>query len=256
MTGLRECPTCAGNVQLKVFRCDHHRHQETTFNECSTCYDYERSLSIGSVRNWAVGLLAGLDESHSSGYARLAQAGFDPGKVRVFGCEFPLYTWSRFYLALAELYQRLPLADAFLLVREHIELCQDLRPYLEKTLWPAKSLGFVVLDGARNAENLAPPGFHELDGVNTPAELGAIVFSNTSLRLFLGSQQAIDHRLRPEPASLGQIEVVLERWSRDYALKIFRHTPALARRLDTAGKKTKFDFDPLAPVRSGFETSK
>ena len=39
-TGERNCPTCAGNVRLKVFACSHPLHRETTLPECSTCRDF------------------------------------------------------------------------------------------------------------------------------------------------------------------------------------------------------------------------
>ncbi len=39
--GERHCPTCGGGVRLKVFRCRHPRHVETTIRECDLCSDYE-----------------------------------------------------------------------------------------------------------------------------------------------------------------------------------------------------------------------
>jgi hypothetical protein len=71
----------------------------------------------------------------------------------------------------------------------------------------------------------------------------------------LGSVQAIDHRLRPEPASLGQIEVVLERWSRDYAMKMFGHAPALAGHLRDGEKYFDENFSALDLLRSSCGTS-
>jgi hypothetical protein len=43
--GLRECPTCLGNVRVKVFACTHPAHVETTLAECNVCPDHaEREL--------------------------------------------------------------------------------------------------------------------------------------------------------------------------------------------------------------------
>lgn len=37
----RECKSCRGNVRVKVFRCGHPEHAETTVKECRDCPDYE-----------------------------------------------------------------------------------------------------------------------------------------------------------------------------------------------------------------------
>jgi tetratricopeptide (TPR) repeat protein len=39
-TGLRDCPTCRGQVQIKVFACSHPAHRETTRDQCLQCRDY------------------------------------------------------------------------------------------------------------------------------------------------------------------------------------------------------------------------
>lgn len=242
---LRDCPTCTGNVQIKVFICEHPHHEETTYNECATCYDYERSLSVGSVTNWAVGILEPTDNPLplSEILKRLRPSGFSDRNVCVFNAErqnqnassgstqgssLRLTPWSRFYLGLAELYQRFPLANAFLFLRENVELSSGLRLYLEKTLWPAKSLGFVVIDGSLNSDPVGS-GFHPLDGETSPNEFRAIVFPNASLRMFLGSIQVVDYPLSPQSTSVGQIETVLARWSRECDMTIFGHSPNLAK---------------------------
>jgi len=48
--GWRECPTCRGNVQLKVFTCRHARHESTTYQECEHCTDYENDKANGLVQ--------------------------------------------------------------------------------------------------------------------------------------------------------------------------------------------------------------
>jgi hypothetical protein len=40
-TGLRDCPSCLGNVRLKVFACSHPAHGETTLQDCGACADHE-----------------------------------------------------------------------------------------------------------------------------------------------------------------------------------------------------------------------
>jgi hypothetical protein len=39
-TGWRDCPTCRGNVRLKIFACAHPEHVETTRQECRICPDF------------------------------------------------------------------------------------------------------------------------------------------------------------------------------------------------------------------------
>ena len=40
LIGLRDCSTCAGHVQVKVFACTHPRHGETTASVCLNCQDF------------------------------------------------------------------------------------------------------------------------------------------------------------------------------------------------------------------------
>ena len=39
-TGLRDCPTCRGNVKVKLYACSHPHHQSTTISDCLRCADY------------------------------------------------------------------------------------------------------------------------------------------------------------------------------------------------------------------------
>jgi hypothetical protein len=55
--------------------------------------------------------------------------------------------WPNYYLALMELLMREPLADAFMLVQDDVEFyCREnVRHYLEKTLWLGETPGIVSL---------------------------------------------------------------------------------------------------------------
>jgi len=48
-TGLRDCPTCLGNVRIKVFACTHSAHVETTNQECLVCPDHGEGEERGQV---------------------------------------------------------------------------------------------------------------------------------------------------------------------------------------------------------------
>lgn len=225
--GLRECPTCAGKVQLKVFQCGHPQHQETTLNECGTCYDFEQALAKGSVTRWAVGILADRDSEAATTQASLEAAGWQQTNVTHFApreeshsvpaTTQPLGLWSRFYLGLTELYQRSPLAEAFFLARAGVRLPLELRQHLESQLWPRTALGCVLL--VESSADSNSPQWNRIEGQIPPFRAG--IFPNAAVRLFLGSRQAIDHRLRPEPQSLAGIEAVLEAWSHDHGLDIY-----------------------------------
>jgi NifU-like protein involved in Fe-S cluster formation len=39
-SGWRQCPTCRGNVRIKVFDCRHPSHDTTTLDECKVCPDF------------------------------------------------------------------------------------------------------------------------------------------------------------------------------------------------------------------------
>lgn len=42
---LRECPSCRGNVKVKVFACSHPTHDTTTIDDCLHCSDYQPGKS-------------------------------------------------------------------------------------------------------------------------------------------------------------------------------------------------------------------
>ena len=48
MTGLRECQSCRGRVQIKIFACRHPAHLETTWEECRHCPDHQELDSAAS----------------------------------------------------------------------------------------------------------------------------------------------------------------------------------------------------------------
>lgn len=39
---LRDCPSCRGQVQVKVYACLHPAHEETTIDDCTRCRDYQK----------------------------------------------------------------------------------------------------------------------------------------------------------------------------------------------------------------------
>jgi hypothetical protein len=180
--GLRECASCRGQVQVKVFECRHPEHETTTVNDCLQCPDYEQRLNVGGVSNWAVGVTTAPRRSPTLGrtLVSLRSAGWDsirlfaePGSllpdsrvaadVSVTRRESTLGAWPNWYLGLAELYQRDPLADAYVMVQDDVILCANLRQFLESTLWPEERLAVVSLyDPLPANDPAAGPGYRRL----------------------------------------------------------------------------------------------
>ncbi|MCH7729843.1 MAG: hypothetical protein IH991_25740, partial [Planctomycetes bacterium] len=154
------CKSCRGEVKLKVFSCGHPSHEETTFRDCTTCFDYEQKLEKGTVSDWAVGVTTAprTKPTIDRCLASLVQAGWSD--FRLFadaGAEIPtafanhpitrrdvkLGAWPNWYLGLGELFMRFPHADAFMIVQDDTVLCRNVRPLLERILWPSSKVGVV-----------------------------------------------------------------------------------------------------------------
>src|SRR5688572_29136967 len=118
---LRDCSTCSGHVQIKVFACSHPSHGETTFADCERCVDYERPLGKASNVVWAVGVLFSIANSESTNLVRATVTELGWPECRLFLESFelqpaaggpttvrdvPLGAFPHWYLALAELYLR------------------------------------------------------------------------------------------------------------------------------------------------------
>jgi hypothetical protein len=247
-TSWQECKTCQGKVRLKVFECLHPLHDETTYEACRQCRDYEHPLERGAIRQWAAGVttaprpVATLERTLRS----LADAGWsavrlfaEPGSLipAAFGMlpvtwrESRVGAFGNWHLALSELFMRDPKADAYLLCQDDVLLSRRAREYLETELWPASSLGAFSLYAGGPQFSQLPTGFHvDASGWEARGAL-AYVFPNAAVRLLLGHPYVLNHRRRGPNAGMADIDGVVGAWCLASGLPAYIHAPSLARHI-------------------------
>src|SRR5258708_24436567 len=54
--GWRQCPTCSGNVRLRVYDCRHPWHKTTTLKECRQCHEFQAADDLRQIHEWSVGV--------------------------------------------------------------------------------------------------------------------------------------------------------------------------------------------------------
>jgi hypothetical protein len=244
-TGLRDCPTCRGNIKLKEFRCHHPAHTTTIINECHVCFDYEARLARGSIRSWAVGITTAprREPTLKRCLSSLARAGWDHGSIFAEpGSEIPagfdrfsvtrraarMGAWPNWYLALAELYMREPYADAFFVLQDDVVLCRNVRRYLEHALWCAPAAGLVsVYRPAVYGSSGTDSGWLQVD--TREGLMGALtcIFPNAAARNLLADPQIVEHRLRGA-SGLEGIDTAIGKWAHRANLPVYAHCPSLA----------------------------
>lgn len=241
-TGLRDCPSCRGNVKLKVFACEHPDHQDTTLDDCLRCADYEPRLWRGNVKQWAVGVTTAprAKPTLARTLTSLAQAGWhDPllfaepdsnlppnSSAQVIWRSEKLGAWPNWYLGLAELYQRQPEADVFLMVQDDVLFCRNVRPYLESILWPADRLGVVSLYNPLPGQSSQVGFVPYASAGGMPCAL-ALAFPNVAARLLLGDRKVLLHRRRGPTVGKRLIDSVVGQWADRTGNSAFLHWPSL-----------------------------
>ncbi|HEV3025303.1 MAG TPA: hypothetical protein VGX76_22685 [Pirellulales bacterium] len=245
--GLRDCPSCQGNVRIKVFECRHPLHVETTLAECSRCGEYDARLAGGTVRHWAVGMTTAprKEPTIERTLASLAAAGWDtprvftePGvnltgpweRLPITRRDEPLGAWPNWFLGLAELVAREPRADAYFMVQDDVVFCRNLRPYLEAMLWPCARVG-VVSPYCPAPYVRRSTGWHEVTLGENLAGAVSYIFPNAAARLLLADARVVNHRQRGGADGLKYIDTVVGRWAAEAALPAFYHTPSLAQHI-------------------------
>jgi hypothetical protein len=249
LLGLQECPTCSGKVQRKVFQCLHPEHDTTTISDCTRCFDYEPRLSRGTIRRWAVGLTTApraaptlertLKSVAAAGWSELrifAEPGSEipvgPAHVSVTWRESTVGAWPNWWLGLAELYQRDPQADAYLMLQDDLVCCRNVRSYLERELWPAERVGLVSFY-CPSVYGSAQSGFRQIrigDGL-----IGALtyVISPAAVRSVLTHGATLAHRLRGTTVGTRSIDTVVGQWAQARRFPVFCHVPSLAQHIGT-----------------------
>lgn len=139
--------------------------------------------------------------------------------------------WPNWYLALAELVLRDPLADCYFLAQDDVILCRNSRLFLESEQWPAGKVGLVSLycPSIYHAErSTADYGPHEVDeGFGLVGAL-TFLFPPESARALLQDTNVVEHRLKGRRKGLCNIDAVVGRWVRETGRKAYFYSPSLA----------------------------
>lgn len=145
-----------------------------------------------------------------------------------------LGAYPNFFLGLAELLLRHPQADAYLMVQDDVVFCRGVRAYLERLLWPAGEIGVISLYCPSQWSRGKEPGFHPEDRGWQAWGAHAYVFSNLSIRQFLGHPLALDHRLYGPAEGMRNVDSVVGQWCRLAGLPYYVHVPSLVQHVGNA----------------------
>lgn len=134
-----------------------------------------------------------------------------------------LGAWPNYHLALLELYQRNPRADAYMIVQDDVVVYPrpELRPHLEAVLWPETDICVISLFCSQlYAKDTW--GWHRY---HKRWQWGAqaFIFSATALRRFLANNMTVDHCLWSDRG----IDTVIGVWAKQNAVPIYYPTPSL-----------------------------
>jgi hypothetical protein len=154
--------------------------------------------------------------------------------------------WPNHYLSLVELTLRDPDADAFLLLQDDALIYdgEDVRAYLEETLWPAGPLPIVSLY-CPNPYTADQFGWHRYPNAWVWGAL-ALVFSRLTAQAYLRDRHICRHRWRSAAKGLSQIDVLLGWWARRRRIPIWFPTPSLVQHI---GKTSTLAVDSAAVGR-------
>jgi hypothetical protein len=200
----------------------------------------------GRVTKWAVGVTtsprraptlercldhlarAGWDTPHlfmDSAVRVPERFGYLPGTLR----NPAVGAWPNHYLGLFELTLRQPDADAYVMFQDDAIVYdgENVREYLEETLWPAGAAPIVSLycPGIYNATRY---GWHRF-WRSWVWGAQAFVFSRDAARRYLRSRRICQHRWRSAQGGLAQIDTLLGRWAWWRRVPIWYPTPSLVR---------------------------
>lgn len=247
--GERQCKTCSGRVMQKEFTCHHPLRTRVTVMECRQCADYEPGRGRHTVEKWAVGmttaprrqqeLTSTLNSLRRAGWtdrvylfaekgSRTFMARHLHGPVLLIPRQGPaLGAWSNFLLALAELCQREPLADAYLLLQDDVNFCAGLRGYLEEKLWPGAQPGVISLHTPAHLAPQQGTGFFKADLGWNAWGAQALIFSNHSARALLADVRVMDHRLKGPLGGNKNVDSVVGEWCRRTKHEFWLHAPSL-----------------------------
>ena len=244
------------------FQCHHPAHRVTTPEHCRLCRDWKmiqpasqflslrKMVPIASqrceakIRCWGVGVLTAprreatlewcLDSVVRAGWTKPHL--FVDGLVRIppryahlpiTWREQPVGAWPNYWLALAELVQSQPEAEAYLLLQDDAVLYDrgNLREYLESALWPGTEPSLVSLYCSQ-AYTVLQPGWHALPDRWVWGAL-AFVFPRELARQFLSDPGVLAHRWSGSHGGRSQVDVLIGEWVHSRGRSIQYPCPSL-----------------------------
>ncbi len=166
-----------------------------------------------------------------------------------------LGAFPNWYLSLTELYLQYPRADAYLLCQDDVIFSQDVRIYLEQSLWPAPEIGVISLYCPSHEHQENNSGFIRITPGWKAWGALAYVFSNPGVREFLSDLTVLNHRHHGPSKGLRNIDSVVGSWCERRQLPYFTHVPTLAQHIGNTstiwkhnkarGRRRAINYDPL-----------
>lgn len=244
------------------FACRHPKYQTTTVDHCHRCRDWTSAAPVSRILNlqemvpppsqrqgprvgsWSVGVLTAPRREATLEWCldSIVRAGWERPRLFVDGLvriperyshlpvtwrEDPAGAWPNYYLALSELIQRDPHADAYVLFQDDAVLYDrgNLREYLETVLWPGADRGLVSLYCSQ-AYNSTQPGWHQLVQRWVWGALG-IIFPRELAREFVTDPMVCAHRWNGPREGRSMVDVLIGDWVSERGYSISYPNPSL-----------------------------
>lgn len=245
--GLRECSSCRGSVKLKVFDCAHPKYQDTTVRQCQKCQDHQAPLTESTVNSWGVAITTAprlkstlettLNSLQNAGWSQpyifaepesSIPAWADQGYVTKRDTR--LGGWRNWYQSLLDLVQRVPDADAYLLVQDDAVFCRNIRLFLEKNLWPASNAGVLSLYCPTNY-TCSQMGWHPIESLDDLKAAVTFLFPRQVIPLLLSDpelQQVKNTALKSHNA---HIDMRIGQWAQRHGLSVWYFSPSLVQHI-------------------------
>jgi hypothetical protein len=141
--------------------------------------------------------------------------------------------WGGWYAALSFLHATSPESDYYVMFEDDIVIAPNVKTYVEKWIKYIDSLGCLCLYTPHpHRSEIAHLVTNEVSHGWRLWGAQAVVFTQTSLRKFLGSQIVIGYRDSEIGKSNAHKDALLGMWGEQENLGIFYHTPSLVQHLN------------------------
>ena len=154
-----------------------------------------------------------------------------------------LGVWPNWFLALNELFQRDPQADAYMLVQDDAVFCNNVRWLLEKLPWDMERIG--VVSPYCPADYSQPnTGLHVVNANWTLIGALTYIFPSSAIQCLLSHGPAVSYRKEDPTGGLKHIDSVVGRWCESTGRQALYFSPSLVQHVgedSTIDKSEKAD---------------